>query len=59
MNAEKEEAIKTIQSLPDTATWDDIMYHFYVKKKLSEAMQEAAAGKTISHEKVKGQFLRN
>jgi len=34
MNIAKEEAIKLIDKLPDQATWDDIMYEFYVRKKI-------------------------
>jgi hypothetical protein len=33
MNIAKEEAKKLIDKLPDQATWDDIMYEFYVRKK--------------------------
>jgi len=51
MGAAKEEARKLIELLPDHATWDDIMYEFYVKKKLAKALEEAAAGEVVSHEK--------
>jgi hypothetical protein len=50
MGTAKEEARKLIDLLPDHATWDDIMYEFYVKKKLSKALDEAAAGDVVSHE---------
>ena len=53
MGAAKEEARKLIELLPDHATWDDIMYEFYVKKKLAKALEEAAAGDAVSHEKAK------
>ena len=35
MSIAKEEAKKLIDKLSDQATWDDIMYELYVKKKLS------------------------
>jgi hypothetical protein len=53
MGAAKEEARKLIELLPDHATWDDIMYEFYVKKKLAKALDEAAAGEVVSHQKAK------
>ena len=56
MGAAKEEARKLIELLPDHATWDDIMYEFYVKKKLAKALDEAAAGEVVSHETAKEQI---
>ena len=57
MSAVKEEAKKLIDALPDQATWDDIMYELYVKQKLQKAVDEAAAGKVVSHEAAKGGIL--
>jgi hypothetical protein len=34
MDTIKEEAKKIIDKLPEQVTWDDIIYEFYVKKKL-------------------------
>jgi hypothetical protein len=49
MSQAKDEARKLLDLLPEHATWDDIMYEFYVKKKLAIALREAAAGDTIPH----------
>jgi hypothetical protein len=57
MGAAKEEARKLIDLMPDHATWDDIMYEFYVKKKLAKALDEAAAGDVVSHQAAKHQIL--
>jgi predicted transcriptional regulator len=57
MSIIKEEAKKLIDKLPDQATWDDIMYEFYVKKKLAVALEAAEEGRVISHEEVKKRFL--
>jgi hypothetical protein len=46
-----------IEQLPDHATWDDIMYELYVKKKLAKALDEAAAGDVVSHQTAKQQIL--
>lgn len=53
----KEEAIDLIRNLPDHATWDDIMYEFYVKKKLASALKAADEGRVVSHEEVKKRFI--
>jgi hypothetical protein len=57
MGAAREEARKLLDLLPDHATWDDIMYEFYVKKKLAKALDEAAAGDVVSHHTAKEQII--
>ena len=57
MGGAKEEARMLIEQLPDHATWDDIMYEFYVKKKLAKALDEAAAGDVVSHQTAKQEIL--
>ncbi|MCK4448033.1 MAG: hypothetical protein KAW56_13250 [Candidatus Marinimicrobia bacterium] len=57
MNIAKEEAKKLIDKLSDQATWDDIMYEFYVKKKLEAALKAADEGRVVPHEEVKKRFL--
>jgi len=53
MSIAKEEAKRLIDRLPDHATWDDIMYELYVKKKLALALKAAEEGQVISHNEVK------
>ncbi len=53
MNLVKDEAKKLIEKLPDTATWDDIMYELYVKKKIAAGLKAADEGRVVSHEDVK------
>jgi predicted transcriptional regulator len=53
----KEEAKNLIDNLPEQATWDDIMYEFYVKKKISAGLKAAEEGRVVSHEEVKKRFL--
>lgn len=57
MSVIKEEAKKLIDRLPEKATWDDIMYEFYVKKKLAVALKAAEEGRVVSHEEVKKRLL--
>ena len=57
MSAIKNEAKKLIDKLPDEASWDDIMYEFYVGKKLSLALQAAEKGEVVSHDEAKKRLL--
>jgi predicted transcriptional regulator len=57
MNIAKEEAKKLIEKLPDQASWDDIMYEFYVRKKLEVALKAAEEGQVLPHEEVKKRLL--
>ena len=57
MTIVKEEAKKLIDKLPDNATWDDIMYELYVKKKIAAGLKAAAEGKVVSHAEAKKRLL--
>ncbi len=58
MTVAKEEAKKLLDIIPDAATWDDIMYEFYVRKKSETSLESAEAGEVVSHEEVKQRFLQ-
>ena len=55
----KEEASRLIGRLPDGATWDDLMYEIYVRRKIDEGLKAADEGRVISHEEVKKRFGSN
>jgi hypothetical protein len=57
MSVIKEEAKKLIDNLPDQATRDDIMYEFYVKKKLTVALNAVDNGHVLPHEEAKKKVL--
>jgi predicted transcriptional regulator len=57
MSLIKEEAKKLIEKMPDTATWDDIMYELYVKKKIAAGLKAADEGRVVSHEEAKKRLL--
>ncbi len=59
MSTAKEEAIKTISRLPEEASWDEIMYKIYVKRKIEEGTKAADEGRMVSHEEVKELFGLN
>jgi predicted transcriptional regulator len=50
-------AKKMIDSLPEQATWDDIMYQFYVKKKIAASLKAVEEGNVLSHDDVKKRLL--
>jgi predicted transcriptional regulator len=56
MSTAKEEAIKAISRLPEEASWDEIMYKIYVKRKIEEGLTAADEGRTVPHEEVKEMF---
>jgi predicted transcriptional regulator len=58
MSIVKEEAKKLLDNLPDEASWDDILYEMYVRKKIDEGIKAADEGKLVSHEDVKKRFLK-
>ena len=57
MSIIKDEAKKIIDSLPDQATWDDVMYQFYVKKKIAVSLKAVEEGNVLSHDDVKKRLL--
>jgi hypothetical protein len=56
MSVAKEEAKKLIETIPDSASWDDIMYEFYVRGKIEIGLEAADAGKVVSQEEVEKRF---
>lgn len=57
MSTVKEEARELIDSLPDQATWDDLMYTFYIRQKVDAGLKAADEGDVVSHEEVRQRFL--
>jgi predicted transcriptional regulator len=57
VNTVKQEARKVIDSLPDEATWDDLMYELYVRLKIEAGIRAADEGRVFPHEQVKQRFL--
>jgi predicted transcriptional regulator len=42
-------AHEIIEPLSDTATFDDLMYEFYVRQKIEAGLKDAAEGRVLSH----------
>ena len=50
--------MELIKKLPDTVSWDDIMYEIYVRKKVEAGIKAADEGRVVPHEEVKKRFLK-
>ena len=46
----KPDARQLVESLPESATWDDLAYEVYVRQAIAIGMAEADAGRTVSHD---------
>jgi hypothetical protein len=49
-------AIRTIQQLPEDASWEDVQERINFVAGVRKGLQELDRGKGISHEKVKEEF---
>ena len=54
----KEEAIKAISKLPESASIDDIMYELYVIEKVKKGREAAERGDTVSVEDLKKEIQK-
>lgn len=57
MSPIKTEAKRLINRLPDSATWDDVLYEFYVKNKIDIALDAVNKGRIVPHEEAKKRLL--
>ena len=46
----KPEARRLVESLPDSATWNDLAYEVYVRQSLEAGLTDADAGRVVSHD---------
>ena len=57
MGGVREEAQKLIDAMPEEASWDDLIYQMYVRKKIAKGIEAAEQGHVVAHDEVKKQFL--
>ncbi|HUX31691.1 MAG TPA: hypothetical protein VMV78_13870 [Thiobacillus sp.] len=57
MQSVKDMARKLIEHLPDTATFDDLMYEFYVRQKTEAGLKAVNEGRTLSHDEARKRLL--
>jgi len=54
---EKQRAIEALKALPDGATIEDAIERLCFIAKIEEGLRQSDAGRLVSHEEVKKQFL--
>jgi len=52
----KQQALNAVQSLPDSATFEDVLEQLLFISKVERGLAEADAGQLIPHEQVKARF---
>lgn len=55
----KQEAHKLIDTLPDTADWNDLIYRAVVRKEIEAGLADSAAGRVTPVEDVLREFGLN
>lgn len=54
----KEQVHQLADRLPESATWEDVMYEAYVRRAIEEGLADADAGRTVSQQEVEREFLK-
>ena len=57
MKTAKVQALDSISRLPADATWEEILYCLYVRRKIEEGIKASQEGRVIEHDEVKKLFL--
>jgi predicted transcriptional regulator len=52
----KDQARRIVDSLPDDATWDDLMYRLYVREAIDAGIADADAGRVVSAADVRAEY---
>lgn len=52
----KEQAHRLLDSLPDSATWDDLIYRIYVRQAIEAGIKDSDEGNTVDVAEVRKRF---
>jgi predicted transcriptional regulator len=52
----KEQAHQLLDNLPDSATWEDVMYRIYVRQAIEAGVKDSDEGRTIDVKEVRKRF---
>jgi predicted transcriptional regulator len=58
METAKEQVQQILQMLPEDASLEDIQYHIYVRQKIQQGLDDADAGRVVSHAEVRQRLER-
>ncbi len=53
---DKSAAKKIVDSLPDDATWDDLMHELYVRQRIEAGLEDSRAGRVTSVREVRKKY---
>jgi len=49
----KKEALLLVESLPENATWDELMYRIYVRQAIEAGLEDTSTGRTVDVQEVR------
>jgi predicted transcriptional regulator len=52
----KEQAHQLLDNLPDSATWEDVMYRIYARQAIEAGVKDSDEGRTIDVKEVRKRF---
>lgn len=52
----KQEAHRLLETLPDKATWEDLMYRIYVREAIEAGIKDSDEGRTVDIKEVRKKF---
>ncbi len=52
----KEKAHQLLENLPDSATWEDVMYRIYVRQAIEAGVKDSDQGQTVDVKEVRKKF---
>lgn len=52
----RSDAIQMVNTLPEDATWDDLMYRIYVRQCIESGLGDAEAGRVVDVAEVRRRF---
>lgn len=52
----KEQAHQLLNTLPESATWEDLMYRIYVRQAIEAGLKDSNQGRTVDVKEVRKRF---
>jgi predicted transcriptional regulator len=52
----KKQAYRFLDTLPDSATWEDLMYRIYVRQAIEAGLRDSDDGRTVDVKEVRKRF---
>jgi hypothetical protein len=52
----KKQAHQLLENLPDSATWEDVMYRIYVRQAIEAGVKDSDQGQTVDVKEVRKKF---